>query len=396
LAFVFHSAPPVPDSPLRIGVVAPYDLSRAGGVATHVRAQARALRQMGHDVGVYGPASAPLDAGEIALCGAFTVRFDGTESGIGLDPRAAWRVARLFAADAFDLLHVHEPLVPVLPWLVLRQARVPVVATFHVHRETGHRWYSAARPWLHALMRRVHCRIAVSDPARRTVARHFPGDYRIVPNGIDIAAFQAVRPRPAVFSSDRHSVLCVGRLEARKGVDHLIRAMAHVQHALPDTRLVIVGDGPERRSLVDLARSLSVDAAFAGRVSDEELPGYTQSADVICAPALGGESFGVVLLEAMACGKPIVASRIEAYEMLVWAADCGILVPPGDAASLAEAILKLLADRALREILGARGACAVRQYDWSSIARVLDGIYRDSLTVEFSKRCDIDAVESAG
>jgi phosphatidyl-myo-inositol alpha-mannosyltransferase len=381
--FVSESLPS--NSPLRVGVFAPYDLSRAGGVATHVRAQARTLRQMGHDVRIYGPASAPLDPGEIALCGAVTVRFDGTESGIGLDPRAASRVARLFASQAFDLVHVHEPLVPIMPWFVLRQARAPVVATFHVHRESGHRWYPAARPWLRSLMRRVHCRIAVSEPARRTVADHFPGVYRIVPNGIDVDAFQAVGPRPPVFSSDRHHVLCVGRLEARKGVDHLIRAMAHVQRALPATRLVIVGHGPQRRQLADLARWLSVDAAFAGWVSDADLPGYTQAADVICAPAVGGESFGVVLLEAMACGKPIVASRIEAYETLVKAGECGLLVPPGDAGALAEAILTLLADRALRDILGARGAYAARQYDWSSIARVLEEIYRATLNVHVER-----------
>jgi phosphatidyl-myo-inositol alpha-mannosyltransferase len=368
---------------LRVGVFAPYDLARAGGVATHVRAQARALRAMGHHVSVYGPASAPLERGETPLCGAVAVRFDGTESGVGLDPRAAWRVARLFASGDFDLVHVHEPLVPLLPWFVLQHTRAPVVATFHVHREAGHRWYPAARPWLRSLMRRVRCRIAVSEPARRTVARHFPGEYRIVPNGIALEIFQRPRSRPPAFTAGGHHVLSVGRLESRKGVDHLIRAMARVQRVRPGTRLVLVGDGPERRGLVKLASTLSVDAFFAGRVSDAELPGYMQAADIVCAPALGGESFGVVLLEAMACGKPIVASRIEAYEALVKAGDCGMLVPPGDAEGLAGAILTLVADAGLREILGRRGTHAARHYDWTSVARLLDDIYRDAL----SKTC---------
>jgi phosphatidylinositol alpha-mannosyltransferase len=362
-------------SPLRIGLFAPYDLARAGGVGTQVRAQARALRQRGHDERIYGPASAPLEAGEVAISCALTVRFGGTESGIGLDPRGAWRVARLFASHEFDIVHVHEPLVPAAPWFVVRQARAPIVATFHVHREGGHRWYPLARPWLRSLMDRIHQRIAVSEPARRTVARHFPGRYEIVPNGIDVDAFRAPRPRPAAFAADRLHVVYIGRLEPRKGVHHLIRAMARVQPSLPGARVVIVGDGPERGRLLDVARTLGVDAQFTGHVHDADLPGHVQAADVVCSPARGGESFGIVLLEAMACEKPIVASRIEGYEMLVGPADCGTLVAPGDTEALAAALVTLLRDPSLRQSLGSRGLETARQYDWSSIAQRLEGIY---------------------
>jgi phosphatidyl-myo-inositol alpha-mannosyltransferase len=383
----------IPRFPLRIGLFAPYDLARAGGVGNQVRAQARALRQLGHDVRVYGPASTSLGGGETAITGAVTVTFGGTESGIGLDPRGAFRVARLFAAREFDIVHVHEPLVPVLPWFVVRRARAPVVATFHVHREKGHRWYAMARPWLRSLLDRVDCRIAVSEPARRTVAQYFPAAYEVVPNGIDVGAFRASRPPAAALSSGRLHVVYVGRLEPRKGVDHLIRAMARVQRALPDANLVIVGDGPEQRRLIDVARALAVRVQFTGRVHDADLPGYVQAADVVCSPALGGESFGIVLLEAMACEKPIVASRIEGYETLVGPAACGMLVPPGDDEALSQALLKLLQDRSLRQTLGARGLHAARQHDWSSIARVLEGIYcrvvaarrRDRLTPHTSE-----------
>jgi phosphatidylinositol alpha-mannosyltransferase len=365
----------IPCFPLRIGLFAPYDLARAGGVGNQVRAQARALRQLGHDVRVYGPASGPLGCDETAITGTVTVTFGGTESGIGLDPRGAFRVARLFASREFDIVHIHEPLVPALPWFALWQARAPIVATFHVHRETGHRWYPLARRWLRSLIDRVHCRIAVSEPARRTVARHFPGAYQIVPNGIDVDAFRAPRSLPAALASNRLHVVYVGRLEPRKGVDHLIRAMARVQRALPDADLVIVGDGPEQRRLIDVARALAVRVQFTGRVHDADLPGYVQAADVVCSPAIGGESFGIALLEAMACEKPIVASRIEGYETLVGPAACGVLVPPGDDEALSQALLELLQDRPLRQTLGARGLHAARLYDWSSIARVLEGIY---------------------
>src|SRR5262249_25509080 len=145
---------------------APYDLARAGGVQTHIRAQARALRARGHDVVVHGPASAPLQGGEVALGGTSSIRLGGTDSGLGLNPFSARHVARALHAGRLHLVHVHEPLTPLVPWLVLRRARAPVIGTFHVHREEGHQLYAAGRPVLRTLMRRVGYRIAVSDAAR--------------------------------------------------------------------------------------------------------------------------------------------------------------------------------------------------------------------------------------
>jgi phosphatidyl-myo-inositol alpha-mannosyltransferase len=362
--------------PLRIGIFAPYDLARDGGVATHLRAQARALRQLGHEVSVYGPASAVLKGGEIALSGTTVITVSGTESGLGLDPRSRGRVARLFASTPFDVLHVHEPLTPILPWFVLRHARAPIVGTFHVHREGGHSLYPLARPWLRSLMRHIHYRIAVSEAARRTVSQHFPGEYDIVPNGLDVDAFRTPRPRPPAIAAGRRHALYVGRLEPRKGVSHLIRAIGSVQRVVTDVRLVVVGDGPDREKLVDLARSAGANVLFTGRIDDGDLPAYYQACDVVCSPSLGGESFGIVLLEAMACGKPIVASRIAGYEALIGGAECGPLVPPGDAAALADALVRLLRDEALRRTLGAQGLTMVRPYDWPAIAQRLDRIYR--------------------
>jgi phosphatidyl-myo-inositol alpha-mannosyltransferase len=364
---------------LRIGLFAPYDLARAGGVANQIRGQARALRQRGHDVRVFGPASAPLDSAETALGGSFTVTFGGTESGIGLDPRGARRVARLFASHAFDVVHIHEPLVPVVPWFVLREAHEPIVATFHVHREGGHGWYRLARRWLAPLMERISCRIAVSEAARRTVAQYFPGPYRIVPNGIDVERFRSPRPRPAAFARDHLHVVYIGRLEPRKGVEHLIAAMARAQQVVADARLVIVGDGPQRARLHDAVRTFHVAAEFAGNVPDVDVPAYVQAADVICSPALGGESFGIVLLEAMASAKPVVASRIDGYAALVGPSRSGSLVPPADVEALADALIALLKDAALRQTLGWRGLAAARAYDWSSIAAQLEDVYAEVL-----------------
>ena len=359
---------------LRVALVAPYDLSVPGGVNTQIRGQARALRQLGHTVDVFGPASGPLTDGEHTLGRAVAVTLGGTESGLGVDPRAFTAVGRL-ARRPFDVIHVHEPLTPLVPWLVVAGARAPLVGTFHVHRESGHRLYAIWKSALRPLIRRLCARIAVSDAARRTVATHFPGDYEIVPNGIDVDDFRRARPRPPALFNDRRVVLCVGRLEPRKGVDSLIRAMALVRKTAPDVRLVVVGDGSERAALSALAGD-SGDVQFAGRVTDVDLPAYVQAADVVCSPALGGESFGIVLLEAMACGKPIVASRIEGYEALVGSTGCARLVAPGDADALAAELTALLKSPEEGRRLGQAGAAAAREYDWTVIGRRLDAIYR--------------------
>jgi phosphatidylinositol alpha-mannosyltransferase len=361
---------------VRIALFAPYDLSRAGGVGSHLRAQARALRARGHDVRVYGPASAALgDANEVALSGSVSVTFSGTESRVGLDPRSAGRVSRLFADQRFDIVHVHEPLTPLLPWCAVWSSPAPVVGTFHVHREAGHAFYPIGRPLLALLMRRIACRIAVSDVARRTVARYFPGRYEIVPNGIEVDAFRAPRPRPPAVETGRRHVLFVGRLEPRKGIASLIRAMARVQAQARDVRLLIVGDGPDRARLESLAASAGVDARFTGFVDDGGLPGYFQSADLFCSPATGGESFGVVLLEAMACGTPVVATAIEGYAELVGDTRSGALVPPGDDDALAAAILTLLQDEHARRAVAGAGIDRARAFDWQVVARRLETVY---------------------
>ena len=368
-----------PGRPLRIGICAPYDLGRAGGVNTHIRAQAHALRRLGHDVCVFGAASSPLSDGEVSLGGCLSLVVGETETGFGVDPRSWWTARRLLRSRRFDVLHMHEPLMPLPPWFVLRQAGMPVVATFHTYREQGHRWYPKYKWIFDPLMTRVHARLAVSEAAKRTVAAHFPGEYEVVPNAIDVDRFAAAAPRPEAMPSDRPHVLYVGRIEPRKGVDRLIRAMAPVQERVPGVQLVIVGGGPDRAAIEALARELNVHVVFAGRVSDADLPGYYQAADVVCSPALGDESFGLVLLEAMAAGRPIVATNIAGYAELLGPAGSARLVDVDDPASLAREICAVLTDSALARALGERGAIAARRYDWTVVARRLEEIYHAAI-----------------
>jgi phosphatidyl-myo-inositol alpha-mannosyltransferase len=362
--------------PLRIGICAPYDLGRHGGVNSHIRAQAAALRRLGHDVTVFGASSAPLADGEVSLGPCVSLVIGNTETGFGADPRSWRRVRELLRERRFDVIHMHEPLMPLASWFVLWQSPVPVVATFHTHREQGHRWYPLFRRFFEPFMRRVRVRLAVSDAARRTVQPHFPGEYEIVPNGIDVLRFARPATRPPDMPTNQRHVLCVGRLEPRKGVEHLVQAMATVQRACSGARLVVVGDGPDRESLETTARRVGIGATFVGGVPDEALPGYYRAADVVCAPALGDESFGLVLLEAMAAARPIVATRIAGYAELLEARDLARLVDAGDAAGLASGIASLLNDPARADALGARAAATAWDYDWSAIASRLDGIYR--------------------
>src|SRR5262249_4557515 len=170
--------------PLRIGICAPYDLGRRGGVNSHIRSQAAALRRLGHEVSGFGASSARLADGEVSLGPCVSLVIGNTETGFGADPRSWRRVREFLRARPFDVLHMHEPLMPLVPWFVLWQSTAPVVATFHTYREQGHRWYPRYRWIFEPMMRRVRVRLAVSDAARRTVLPHFPREYEIVPNGI--------------------------------------------------------------------------------------------------------------------------------------------------------------------------------------------------------------------
>jgi len=370
------------ERPLRVGICAPYDLGRSGGVNTLIRAQARALGRLGHDVCIFGASSTPLTDGEVSLGGCVSIVIGDTETGFGVDPRSWWTSRRLLRTRQFDVVHMHEPLMPLPSWFVLWQSTAPVVATFSAHRERGHRWYPKYRRLFDPLMARVRVRLAVSEAAKRTVAAHFPGDYEVVPAAIEVGRFSAPAARPAAMRADRRHVLYVGRVEPRKGVDCLIRAMADVQRHVDDVDLVLVGDGPGRAAVESLARELGVRLVSAGRASDADLPGYYQAADVVCSPALGDESFGIVLLEAMAAGRPVVASNITGYAELLGPAGGARLAAPGDAASLAYEIRLILREASLAHALGERGAAAAKRYDWDTIARRLEEIYRSCAEAE--------------
>ena len=363
---------------MKIALVSPYDYPYPGGVTEHVRNLAERFGIRGHEVHVIAPSSADpasFDAmSNVHRVGRVVpIPTNGSVARITLPLKGYLQVKRLLTHQAFDIVHRQEPMMPALPLTVLRHSQAINVGTFHAFGRTNI-GYFYAKPVLQPLFRKLHGRIAVSEAAREFVAERFPGDYRIIPNGIDFKRFATPLESPSEHDDDRLSVLFVGRLEKRKGLTFLLRAWSLVRREFPRSRLVVVGGGGRRlESLRRYAANQQwPEVLFAGHVSPEDLVRYYQTCDVFCAPSTGQESFGIVLLEAMAAGRAIVASDIPGYAEVVTHGREGLLVPPKDAEALAMSLGHLLADAQLRRELGARGQQKAAGYDWANIAdRVL-------------------------
>ncbi len=358
---------------MRVALVCPYAWDRFGGVQSHVRSLAAALRTRGHDVLVLAPHSAP-DAPPppgVAYVGkAVPVPANGSVAALAFGPSVAAGARRVLVSFEPDVLHLHEPLIPSLSFLALRASDVPAVGTFHAAAEWSF-GYGVARGALAPMMRRLAVRTVVSDSARALVARYFPGDYVLTPNGIDTGAFEDADPRSYAPGD---TVVFFSRLERRKGLEVLVRALAALRD--DDLTLVIAGAGPEERRVKALAARLGVEAVWLGRIPEEDVAPLYRGAGVYCAPGLGGESFGIVLVEAMAAGTPVVCSDLPGFRAV--ASDAAALVPPGDPQALADALVAVLEDEPRRRSLGAGARrLALERYSWDDIGRRLVEIYED-------------------
>jgi phosphatidyl-myo-inositol alpha-mannosyltransferase len=373
---------------VKVALVSPYALDVPGGVQAHVVALAAALRDQDHDVTVLGPGGDagrdPSDPREatIDLGGHLRVPFNGSVAPVALDPRAARTTRRALARLAPDVIHVHEPLVP---WAGLAAATsdvAPVVGTFHAWSDTS-RLYRATRPVARRVLDHLAVALAVSDAAANYHAGALgrsASTFRVIPNGVDVARFAEAQPLVDLVDRDRPTLLFVGRLERRKGLEPLVRAFTRLKSDRPDLRLLVVGDGPERaRCEALLPPRLRQDVTFLGRIPHDDLPRAYATTDIYVAPSLGGESFGIVLLEAMAAGRPLVASDIPGYRSVASDGRQGRLVAPGDPVALAEAIAALLDNPALRGAMAEDGRRTVAAYDWVQVAARVADAYRDAV-----------------
>jgi phosphatidylinositol alpha-mannosyltransferase len=332
---------------------------------------AAALRARGVAVEILAPADGPVPLADFVPLGrSVPIPDNGSIVRVALDPVSSSRTARLVRSGRYDLVHLHEPMIPAVCLTALLAAERPLVGTFHMYA-SSRRWYRPFAPLARAVIPRLDARIAVSQAALRHVARTCPGEYRIIPNGIDLTGFSAPGER------DGTRILFIGRAEPRKGLPILLEAFTRLPAT---TTLDLVG--VDRRELPRVGRRLPAAAAGRirahGRVSDAERAALLARADVLCAPSLEGESFGIVLVEGMAARVPVVASAIPGY-VDVLPDSCGRLVPPGRPELLADALRELLADGELRVRLGEAGRCAARRFDWQRVAGEILEVYDGAL-----------------
>jgi phosphatidyl-myo-inositol alpha-mannosyltransferase len=361
---------------MRIGLVCPYTWNVPGGVQQHIRDLAEALIDLNHEVSVISPADddAPLPGYVVPAGRAVPVPYNGSVARLSFGFVSAGRVRRWVRDGDFDVLHVHEPAAPSLSLLACWVATGPIVATVHTANPRS-RVMHAAEPMLQSALEKISARIAVSEAARTTLVEHLGGDAVLIPNGVAVSRYVKADPLPG-WPGRGGAIGFLGRLdEPRKGLAVLLRAFELLGPPRPGLRLLIAGPGDQEDALARVSPGLRDRIVFLGQVSEEDKVRTLHSVDVFCAPNTGGESFGVVLAEAMAAGAPIVASDLEAFHRVLRGGQAGELFTVADAADLARAAGRLLDDPPRRARLSAAASEAVRSYDWPVVARDVVRVY---------------------
>jgi phosphatidylinositol alpha-mannosyltransferase len=368
---------------MRVGLVSPYDFASPGGVNDHVRHLAVRLQQLGHETRIFAPSSradVDFDSARFYRIGTpIAIPVNESVARITLSFHLANKVAAIIEEERFDILHFHEPLMPALPITMLRMSTTANVGTFHAfaHSNVG---YFYGRPLLQPYLTHLHRAIAVSEPARAFVSRYFPGfPMRVIPNGIDLNVYRPGLAPIRHLRDDSLNILFVGRLEKRKGLGDLLRAYRSIIDRIPRSRLIIVGDGPLRGRVESfISRHRLPNVVLAGYVPESVKPRYYDSADIFCAPATGAESFGIVLLEALASGLPVVATEVPGYMSVLEPGRDSITVQPKNWRELAASLVILARDAELRRRLADYAVQKARRYSWDRVALEVVEVYEEA------------------
>ncbi|GHF87792.1 glycosyltransferase family 4 protein [Streptomyces thermodiastaticus] len=359
---------------MRIGIVCPYSWDVPGGVQFHIRDLAEYFIRQGHEVSVLAPADddTPLPPYVVPAGRAVPVPYNGSVARLNFGFLSAARVRRWLHEGRFDVIHIHEPTSPSLGLLACWAAQGPIVATFHTSNPRS-RAMIAAYSILQAALEKISARIAVSEYARRTLVEHLGGDAVVIPNGVDVDFFARAEPRP---EWQGHTIGFIGRIdEPRKGLPVLMRALPKILAARPDTRLLVAGRGDEEEAVATLPAELRSHVEFLGMISDEDKARLLRSIDLYVAPNTGGESFGIILVEAMSAGAPVLASDLDAFAQVLDQGTAGELFANEDADALADAAVRLLGDPERRAELRERGREHVRRFDWSTVGADILSVY---------------------
>ena len=361
---------------MRIGLVCPYSLDVPGGVQNHVKDLAEALIGLGHDVSVLAPSEQGTDLPSyvVPAGGAVPVPYNGSVARVSFGPVVAGRVRRWLRDGAFDVIHLHEPASPSLSLLALWSADCPVVATFHTSNVRS-RAMSASAAILRPSLEKITARIAVSEYARSTLVQHIGGEPVVIPNGVYVDRY-ATAPVRDDWRGTGPTVAFVGRIdEPRKGLQLLLDAFPGIAQACPGTRLLVVGGGDVAAARRRVPEPLRDDVLLLGRTTDAEKASALRTADLYVAPNTGGESFGIVLIEAMAAGAAVLASDLPAFDRVLGGGRYGTSFHNGDAADLRAHAVRLLGDAAERQALSKAADEVVRRYDWSAVAARIVQVY---------------------
>jgi phosphatidyl-myo-inositol alpha-mannosyltransferase len=371
---------------MKILLSTPFDFAYPGGVNAHVDSLDRELQRTGHTTRILSPGAPDGtidDDGHVCRIGhAIPIPANGSTARLTLSPYLSKYVQRFLEQEQFDVIHLNDPLTSTLHLTVLAYSTTTNVGTFHASNSSylGYNLvYRFGRPVFAWFSSRIDYRIAVSPTAREFISHYFPGTYHLIPNGIDFDRYGPhVEPCPAV-QSDQPTVLFVGRFdEPRKGFRYLLEAMVRVQQDMPNTRLLVVGPGDIPCIQRQCYRLNLKNVHFTGEIPSEALPSYYAAGDVFCAPSTGRESFGIVLLEAMAAGKPVIAGNIDGYRSVVRDGTEALLVKPCDARVLSNAILSVLREPALAQRLAIAGRERARLCSWPIIAQRVVECYQQA------------------
>lgn len=360
---------------MRILLACPYSWDAPGGVQVHVRELGERLRARGQGVLVLAPAREPPREPWVWRVGKpLEVPYNRSTAPICPSPASAVLVRRAVERFRPDVIHAHEPLTPSTAMFAMRSGAAPVVATFHSGAGRS-RLFDISAPLLRRVASAIDIRIAVSQAAAEFAQRRLGGVFRIVPNGTDIERFETAEP--AGLPRGRR-LLFVGRLHRRKGFRTAVAVFGALADRFPDLSMVVAGDGEERDAVESLPESHRDRLVLLGHVENRDIPPYYAACDVFLAPSIGGESFGIVLVEAMAAGLPVVASDIPGYREVVRDGRDGLLVPPGDPGAFVEQVARILEDEALAGRLRESGRARARGFSWDRVATDLEAIYEEA------------------
>jgi len=370
---------------MRVGLVCPYAWDIPGGVSAHVHDLALALIKQGHVVSVLAPAESDEHLPDFVQSTGRprAVKYNGSVARLSFGPVTAARVSKWIEEGNFDVLHVHEPLAPSLSVLACWSATGPIVATWHSSMDRSRVLQSLIK-LARTAMEKITARIAVSESARTTLRHYVGGDAIVIPNGVNVASFANAQPMSG-WPGDGQSIVFLGRMdEPRKGLSILIDAYPAIRQAHPNLRLLIAGPGDASDLLNSLSAPDRASVTCLGKIAESDKASVLASGSIYIAPNTGGESFGIVLLEAMAAGTPVLASNLKAFERVLAGGQSGVLFNNEDANSLAAAAIVLLSNATQREQLRASALLRVAQFDWDIVAAQIVDVYQ-SVTLNGNK-----------